>query len=297
MTPDLSGRTIRVVAPARWTKPEALDRFATLMRGFGAEAQLDPQCDLRAGQLSGPDDARAAALNAALADAEVDIVWAARGGYGSGRLLGEIRWERASRPKILIGHSDITILHQQALRAGVTPILGAMPGESLDEARVENVISAAALAAQILHDHAPPALSFELPPVRQGSASGELIAGNLHVLTRLIGTPYEPNWRTCVLCLEDTGEYVYALDRMFLHLKQSRLARSIAGIVLGEFFNNFDSDVPWGETVEQMAAHHFPNVPIATGLAFGHGLKNQPLVLGQSAMLEVGGARAVLNLG
>jgi muramoyltetrapeptide carboxypeptidase len=296
MTPDLTGRTIRVVAPARWTKPEALARFSELMTGFGANVEIDSRCALREGQLAGPDQARAAALNTALTDPSVDVVWAARGGYGSGRLLGAINWNAATKPKILIGHSDITILHQQALRAGVIPILGAMPGESLDEARVENVVAAAALAAQILRNGAPPAQKFDLPAVHAGSASGELIAGNLHVLTRLIGTPYEPDWRPCVLCLEDTGEYVYALDRMFLHLKQSRLAQRIKGIVLGEFFNNFDSDVPWGETVDQMAAHHFPNIPIAMGLDFGHGLKNLPLVLGQGATLEVGDARAVISL-
>jgi muramoyltetrapeptide carboxypeptidase len=293
MNPDLFGRTIRVVAPARWTKPEALQRFAEIMTSFGALVEIDSRCALRDGQLAGPDQARAAALNTALTDPSVDVIWAARGGYGSGRLLGAIDWAHAAKPKILIGHSDITILHQQALRAGVTPILGAMPGESLDEARAENVVAAAALAGAILRS-GPPAASFELPAVRAGSASGELIAGNLHVLTRLIGTPFEPDWRTCVLCLEDTGEYVYALDRMFLHLAQSRLAQRIAGIVLGEFFNNFDSDVPWGETVEQMAAHHFPNLPIATGMEFGHGPKNVPLVLGQSARLEVGADTATL---
>jgi muramoyltetrapeptide carboxypeptidase len=132
--------------------------------------------------------------------------------------------------------------------------------------------------------------------VKGGVAEGPLIAGNLSVLTRLIGTAYEPDWNDAILCVEDICEYYYAIDRLFLHLRQSRLAPRIGGLVLGEFIDNQDNETPWGESVEQIAANHFPNIPIATGLPIGHGAKNTPLVIGRPCALSINAAGATLNL-
>jgi muramoyltetrapeptide carboxypeptidase len=293
MSPDLHGRTIRVISPGRWTKPEALTRFSALVSSFGAKVEIDPQCSARDGQLSGDDAARAGALNAALADPRVDIVWAARGGYGASRILGAIDWRSASPGKILIGHSDVTLLHQQALRAGVTPIHAAMPIDTLSDDKIDNVVRAAEAASALLQKAIRPAAHFDLRPVRPGHAQGKLDAGNLSVLTNLIGTRFEPDWRGVILCVEDINEYFYALDRLFVHLSQSRLAQGVAGLVLGEFLDSKESDVAWGRTVEEMAAQHFPNIPIATGLPIGHGARNRPLILGQEAVLDVSDAAAL----
>jgi muramoyltetrapeptide carboxypeptidase len=293
MSPNLHGRTIRVVSPGRWTKPEALTRFAALIGGFGAKVDIDPQCSLRDGQLAGDDPARAAVFNAALADSRVDVIWCARGGYGASRILGAIDWRVASPGKILIGHSDVTLLHQQALRAGVTPIHGAMPIDTLSDEKLDNVVRAAEIVSVVLQKAIRPAAHFDLKPVRPGHARGKLDAGNLSVLTNLIGTPFEPDWRGVILCVEDINEYFYALDRLFVHLSQSRLAQGIAGLVLGEFLDSKESDVAWGKSVEEMAAQHFPNIPIATGLPIGHGAHNRPLILGQEAVLDVSDAAAL----
>ena len=69
------------------------------------------------GYLAGTDDQRLADLNGALRDPSIDAVWCIRGGYGVTRILDRVDFEAlASRPRAILGYSDIT-----ALLAAVDP--------------------------------------------------------------------------------------------------------------------------------------------------------------------------------
>jgi muramoyltetrapeptide carboxypeptidase len=250
---------------------------------------------MRDHQLAGPDDVRAAALNDALADDSVDIVWCARGGYGAPRLLDKIDFKAARREKLLLGYSDITALQQCALGTNVRPIHAAMPFDLRYEAGADNIERALHFCDEALAGAIPPR-TFDLAPVHEGEAKGALIAGNLHVLAMLLGTRFEPDWPDCVLCVEDIGEYFYAIDRLFWRLSQSRFAPRIKAIALGAFTDNEDNEIPWGASVEQIAALHFPAVPIATGMPIGHGDDNKPLLLGAPCTLRVEAERAALTV-
>jgi muramoyltetrapeptide carboxypeptidase len=159
-----------------------------------------------------------------------------------------------------------------------------------------NLDAAAALIGTLLDTGRPPARRYDLTAVRAGEARAPLIPANLSVLVSLIGTPYEPRWESAILALEDVDEYLYAIDRMMWRLSESRLAPRIKGVVLGEFAGTLDNETPWGKTVGEIAAQNFPNIPIAEGLPFGHGLVNLPFVVGEPAVLSVG-ARSMLTLG
>jgi muramoyltetrapeptide carboxypeptidase len=292
---DLSGRTIRVVAPARWVGDEILQAFSSLATSAGAKVEIAAQCALRDHQLAGPDAARAAALNDALADDSVDIIWCARGGYGALRLLDKVDFTAARRGKLLVGYSDITALHLRALGTPIAPIHAAMPVDLRKEAGAQNLERAFHLCGEILAGAVAPR-AFNLSPVRAGEGQGALIAGNLHVLATLIGTQFEPDWPDCILCVEDVGEYLYAIDRLFWRLSQSRLAPRVKGIALGDFTDNEDNETPWGASVEQIAQLHFRDVPIATGMPAGHDAHNRPLLLGAACTLAVGEMRATLTV-
>jgi muramoyltetrapeptide carboxypeptidase len=292
---DLSGRTIRLVAPARWVEDDILQRFSALATAAGAKVEIAAQCALRDHQLAGPDAARAAALNDALADDSVDIIWCARGGYGAPRLLGTVDFAAAQRNKLLVGYSDITALHLRALGTTITPVHAAMPVDLRGETGAENLDRAFHLCGEILASDVAPR-AFNLSPVRMGDGQGALIAGNLHVLATMLGTRFEPNWPDCILCVEDIGEYYYAIDRLFWRLSQSRIAPRVKGIALGDFTDNEDNEIPWGKTVEQIASLHFPNIPIAAGMPIGHGTENKPLALGAPCTLDVSDEAASLTV-
>src|SRR4030066_39453 len=70
--------------------------------------------------------------------------------------------------------------------------------------------------------------------LRGGGAEGVLTGGCLSVLTALLGTPYEPDFRGALLFLEDVREPSYRIDRMLTQWVQSGRLRKVAGIVAGK---------------------------------------------------------------
>lgn len=284
----LAGRRIRLVAPARWVTSAVTDAFAARAEALGAVVEADPQCFARDGQLAGDDATREAALWAALSDPSVDVVWAARGGYGSMRLLERLARRPAPKAKVFIGYSDMTAIHQHLYGSPTTSIHAAMPFDLEKPEKAENVTAALAAVAGVLGGGDVLAVEHDLTPVQPGAAKAPMIPANLSVLTALLGTPYEPRWESAILCLEDVDEYLYAVDRMFWRLAASRLGPRIKGILLGEFSGTQDNAVPWGRSVAEIAAERFPTIPIASGMPVGHGARNAPVVVGRIVGLTVG---------
>lgn len=225
--------------------------------------------------LAGTDASRSAELQAALDDVSVHAIFAARGGYGSMRLLPSLR---LGAPKWLAGFSDFTSLHGAAqkqgwrsLHAPVLTQLGKQP---------EDVIERffASLEGQ------PLAPLPGLRSITKGVAEGPLLGGNLSVFTRLIGTPWLPDLRGSVLLIEDVGEKPYRLDRMWMHLELAGLFDGVRGIVFGEFTGCDEKDHSAADVLDELAVTL--GVPCAAGFRVGHGEVNQPLVLGAPVRLD-----------
>src|SRR5690606_27827532 len=116
--------TVAVVSPSGPVDPVLLERGVERLEGLGLKVVVGPHAldrqDLSF--LAGTDADRAADLQAAWCDPAVSVVFCARGGYGAARLLGLLDWDamRAAGPKVLVGSSDITALHQAfAVELGV----------------------------------------------------------------------------------------------------------------------------------------------------------------------------------
>ncbi|HEX5632836.1 MAG TPA: LD-carboxypeptidase, partial [Gemmatimonadales bacterium] len=74
------GSRIGLVAPAGpLLERDDLARGQELCRALGYQPVLFPNAGRKYGYLAGPDDARLADLNAALADPSLDAVWCLRG--------------------------------------------------------------------------------------------------------------------------------------------------------------------------------------------------------------------------
>ncbi|MFA7331403.1 MAG: LD-carboxypeptidase [Candidatus Delongbacteria bacterium] len=156
---------IRVVAPAGPVRPERLRAGAAVLEGLGCRVSWTPAVEACWGHLAGSDAARAADLQAALLDPDVDAIWAARGGFGGLRLLPLLDVERlAARPAPtrppLIGYSDLTSL-QNALAARLdwpvwhAPMIASELAEPLDAL---SAASLAGLLAALRRAESPPVL-------------------------------------------------------------------------------------------------------------------------------------------
>ncbi len=281
------GMRVQVIAPAG---PFPADDFA---RGLARlreryDVRHDPAIEERSGYLAGSDQRRAAELRAALHDDAVQAIVAARGGYGSTRLLGSISADEVARyPKLLVGFSDVSALHGLWARAGLGSLHAAMVAGlgRCAEPLLQRWIAAV--------EGAQPAPLRGLQALAGGRARGRLLGGNLAVLSALLGTPHAPPLAGCVLFLEDVGERPYRVDRMLTSWLQSGALAGVHAIVLGAFTDAEPG--PDGVRVEQVLQERLGSlgVPVLAGLPAGHVDDNLELPFG--AIAEVDAARGVLS--
>lgn len=70
---------------------------------------------------------------------------------------------------------------------------------------------------------------------KTGTARGELIGGNLKMLETLAGTRSDIETDGKILFVEDTGEYLYNIDRMFWNLERTGKLKNLAALLVGGF--------------------------------------------------------------
>lgn len=280
-----------------------------MLESLGFRVTLDPGLTARKGYLAGPDEARAEALNKALADPDVRGVFCARGGYGSSRILGLIDYAAArDDPKVFVGSSDITALHLALAReAGLVTFHG--PGvESLGEKLTRFTLDCLVSAVT----SADPLDVLPFPEDRPagevlsaGRASGPLTGGNLSLLSALMGTPYEVDTRGAVLLLEDVREEPYRVDRMLTQLALAGKLASAAAVAVGDMVLPGDeAGVLPGErqdqdlvSVDDVLADRLAGLgrPVLGGLPFGHGHDKWTLPLGVVATVDAYKARLIVE--
>src|SRR5882672_7209077 len=109
---------IGIVAPSSAVGQVELNNGVAHLRSHGFEVAVHPQCSRLHYTFAGTDAERAQAFYDFAADSAIDVIWAAGGGYGATRILPllENRCEEFGnpRPKLLVGYSDITALHEYA---------------------------------------------------------------------------------------------------------------------------------------------------------------------------------------
>jgi muramoyltetrapeptide carboxypeptidase len=289
------GDTVGVVTPAAAVDREYLERGVAALTGMGYRVKVSRHALDRHGILAGDDRVRAAELTAFFADTEVQAVFAARGGYGCGRLLPLIDFKALGQgPKIFMGFSDETyLLNALVDQAGMVAFHG--PMVAMDFARGVNE----AARTHLLELLAGTTGGFELKAdtvVRAGKARGKLIGGCLSVIVAMIGTPWEPAFDGRVLFLEDTGEKAYRIDRMLTQLRQAGVLRRVAGIAFGAI-HPVNGDAAERSLITEFLADQTADLdcPVLSGIEAGHGTKNFALPLGLEAQVDTAARRLVFT--
>jgi muramoyltetrapeptide carboxypeptidase len=286
--PLTPGDRVAVVAPAGPLDRESLDAGLRVL-AERYDVRWDAGLLSRTRYLAGEDVRRERELAAALADPRVRGVVAARGGYGSMRLLSRVWPSVNGRPasvglaKMVVGFSDITVLHAALQATGrvsvhgpVVTQLGTQPTGIVDR------------FFAILEDGVAPPAPVAGTPIIGGVVEGPLLGGNLSLLTRLLGTPWLPDVTGAVLLLEDVGEKPYRIDRMWTHLRLAGILDRVVGLALGDFTDCEEPDgeftlrdVLWGLVAET-------GLPCVSDLPIGHGAVNVPVPLGTRVCLDGG---------
>ena len=172
---------------------------------------------------------------AAWCDPEVQAVFCARGGYGVQRMVDLLDWESlaAAGPKVLVGFSDVTALHQ-AFAARLGAVHHPRPGGDQSRRRRRGVPGTPArdavraggghVAHRGAHGHA-------------GRRVGR--PGCWSAATSRCWPPRSAPGTRCaaaesIAVLEDVGEETYRLDRLLTQLLRSGWFDRVRGIVVGD---------------------------------------------------------------
>lgn len=288
------GDTIGITSPAGYITTEQVQPAVQLMESWGFKIQIGNTIGKRDFSLGGTDDERTADLQQMLDDPNVKAIMCARGGYGAVRIIDRLNFSRFKQhPKWVIGFSDITVLHchlnKHLNMASIhSKMCNSFPSDwSLAEPiQIETILS----IRQVLSGQD---VKYTAPPVsgnRNGRAEGSLIGGNLSIIETLAGSASDINTDGKILFVEDTGEYLYSIDRMFWNLKRSGKLDKLKGLIVGGFkIKPEDPGDEFGRTAYEIVSEKIQeyDYPVCFDFPVGHQKNNFALKCGTKHILNV----------
>jgi muramoyltetrapeptide carboxypeptidase len=287
------GDVIGVAAPAGPVDEARLRQGAAELERLGFAVRLGTGVLERRGFTAGDVDTRIQQLHELFEDPDVAAVACARGGAGVMQLLPHLDRDLLQQnPKLLLGYSDVTLLHLEMERLGIVSLHGPMVARELAEG--DEAYDGPSLWHGLTGEGAPYASApDDLVSLASGKGEGVLRGGCLSLLAAAAGTPWavrstdEPT----LLFVEDVDEKPYRVDRMLRQLRASGALQGVTGVVFGDMKGctpSFHDDYRLEEVLVE--ALEGLEVPIALGLSSGHTTHpNLTLPLGARARLECWG--------
>jgi len=284
-----SGDKIAIAAPARKISRDELAFAINEFQSWGLEVVLHDLLFEQHHQLAGTDSTRAEVFQSYLNNPEVKAIIAARGGYGSVKIIDQLDFSPLMHsPKWIIGYSDITVFHSHLhANTNLCTLHATMPINMLPEKFDRQSVKA---LKSLLMGHEPFHYELNQHPMNvEGEATAELVGGNLSVLYSLLGSVSDMNTKGKILFIEDLDEYLYHVDRMMMALDRAGKLSALAGLVVGGMSDMKDNQVPFGMSAEEIILARVKNYgyPVCFGFPAGHEKVNLPLLFGSTYHLKV----------
>ena len=253
------------------------------------------------GYLAGEARERAEEMNEMFQNPQVEAVFCIRGGYGSSQLLEYLDYETIRRnPKVFVGFSDITSLHSVFQRyCDFVTFHGPMvksnfldgPGSEEWEYMVSSLWKACSGRPFFFQNPG----NERMETVTLGQASGRLTGGNLSVLAKSLGTPYEPDFQDAILFLEDVGETVPRIDMYLTQLYHAGVFHRVRGVLLGDFTDCTNHAFEPGLMVKDFLREWFggQKVPVLGNLYSDHRKVMGTLPMGAMCWMDAGDQRVM----
>lgn len=227
---SLLGNNIGLVAPSGIFNKNRLKHGIALLEQWGFSVHHSPNLYAQHLCMAGTIQQRVHDLTWACTNPDIDIIWFARGGYGTIQLLEHIG---TSINKPIFGFSDATALGALLTNQNSSWFFHAPVAHSLSD--LCNIETQESLRIFLQEGTLP---SFPLTPLYNTSnapITGTLVGGNLCVISSAMGTPYQLKTKNCILMLEDVGEPAYKIHRMLTQLRYGNMLDGCSAIVLGTF--------------------------------------------------------------
>ena len=288
------GDTVGITSPAGYITLEEIQPAIKLLESWGYKIKIGETIGKRDFTFGGTDEERAEDLQQMIDDRSIKAIMCARGGYGAVRIIDKLKWERFKiKPKWIIGFSDITVIHSHlnknlSIASVHSKMCNSFPDDwnNADPVQVEtiNSIQKALSGEKMKYD-----INFNMQN-KTGIATGVLVGGNLKMLESLAASRSDINTAGKILFVEDTGEYMYSIDRMFWNLKRSGKLSKLKGLIVGGFKVKVDNDGDdFGKTLEEVVLEKVGrySYPVCFDFPIGHQKNNFALKCGVKHKLIV----------
>jgi muramoyltetrapeptide carboxypeptidase len=278
------GDTVAIIATARKVSKEEIQPAVAFFESYGLSVMFGKNLFESSNQFAGTDAQRTEDLQWALNDKNIKAVIIARGGYGTVRTIEQIDFtEFKSRPKWLVGYSDVTVLHNAIHNVGVETLHATMPlNFTKNEEATKSMLEA-------LFGNLSQIETEENYSNISGTAKGKLVGGNLSLIYSLSGTPFDIDTTNKILFIEDLDEYLYHIDRMMMQLKLSGKLRDLKGLLVGGMTDMKDNAIPFGKFPEDIILDAVKdyNYPVCFDFPAGHIDRNLAIYFGREVELNV----------
>ncbi len=280
------GDKIALVCPASQLRTN-LKTAKKVFERWGLEVILGKTIHSNFGTFSGNDEERRQDLQFFLDDPQIKAVFAARGGYGTVRIIDRLNFDVfLKNPKWLIGFSDITVLHSHLHRVfDICSIHGQMPGAFDDSSGAALDSLHTSLFGHDLHYQYSSFSTYN----RSGNVSGIIIGGNLAILHSLIASESDMDYSNKILFIEDVGEKVYNIDRMMWTLKRAGKLDRLKGLLVGGFTDLKISEPAFNMDYQEVIYEKIQEYkyPVAFDFPAGHIADNRAIIHGSMVDLSV----------
>lgn len=290
--PLREGDIVDIIAPASESTAKLLLKAQRFVERFGLTPRIPPRIFGDDPVCSNKDSKRWGHLKKALLAKDSKAIWCLRGGYGSQRLLPQLKkLKPPHEPKVLIGYSDITSLHLYLNYFWNWPSLH---GSMLEELG-RGLVSKKELSdfQNILYGTKKKLDFLSLQPFNKKAQTAKtirapLIGGNLTLLCSQVGTPWQVNFKGFILAIEEVGERGYSVDRMLFQMEKAGCFKGVRAVIFGEFVGGKETNNAylWKDIQKRFAKDM--TFPVLVNLPFGHGLRQRPLPLNTTAYLQLG---------
>ncbi|MFT6869808.1 MAG: muramoyltetrapeptide carboxypeptidase [Polaribacter sp.] len=294
------GDTIAVVAPAGILKGRkaTIEKAKKLAESWGLQVVLGKNIFNQNNHFAGTDEERCQDFQDALDHKNIKAIWSARGGYGSVRILDKLDFtEFKTYPKWVIGYSDITAFHNHIHTLGVETIHGMM-ATSLEQNPEEIMKTISSFKKSLFGE----ALSYTVASSSYNRTfsskeiEGQLIGGNLAILTSMLGSESQLNTENKILFIEEIGEYKYSIDRMLQSLKRAGYFTKVKAVIVGNMSLVKKNSTQWGSSIEQLILDVVPaEVPVLFDFSAGHEADNRALIFGRNVDVIIGDEKYSVN--
>ena len=280
------GDHVRILCTARSADEKDLQPAKDLLESWGLRVSYGNTIGKIEHQLGGTKEERLADLQDSINNTDVDAVWIARGGYGTVQLIDTIDFSDSMNVKstVIIGYSDVTLLHGKLQSQGFASLHSFMPLE-LSKKPVSSIES---LRKALFGESQTITIKNSCHLTSQ-VINAPITGGNLSILYSMLGSITFPETDGHILFIEDIDEYLYHIERMMYSLKRAGKLKNIKALLVGGMTDMNDHEIPFGKNAQEiiLSLTESYEFPVIFNFPAGHIKDNRYLILGKEMSISI----------